>query len=251
MSDQKLLRIKPGIIKLSASAVGTYKQCPRKYYFNYIDKQPTKEWGHFDLGNLCHYALELFHKAYMKGYNGSLSKLMGQCFEKARPKYPNIGQENLAEAKKLLTIYLKSVTGNMPVVKSVEGSFSFNLSDDVMIRGYVDRLDVLDDATYHIVDYKTTKNTKYLKPFQLKVYGLWLKEKIDPSVTNFKASYVLLRHNSKLKEYEFNEKDLEDTKKELLEYASQLKNENTWNTIPTRLCGWCDFENVCPANETW
>lgn len=239
------------IIKLSASSVKTYSQCPRKYYYNYIDKQERKEWDHFDLGNLCHRTLEIFHDVYrQEGAKKGLSKLMSYSFKKAhRKEFQHVSAEMVHEAKELLSGYLKSVTGNMPTVKSVEADFSFNISDDVLIRGFVDRLDIMRDARYHIVDYKTTKNSRYLDPFQLKMYGIWLKEVIDPTITSFKASYVLLRHNSTLKGYEFTLEDLEKTKQELLTYASKIRSEDTWLPVPTRLCNWCDFEAICPAHQ--
>ena len=37
------------LIKLSASAVKSYESCPRKYFFNYIQKAPKKQWDHFFL----------------------------------------------------------------------------------------------------------------------------------------------------------------------------------------------------------
>jgi putative RecB family exonuclease len=240
------------IIKLSASSVKTYEQCPRKYYYTYINKQPTKEWDHFDLGNICHKTLEIFHDIYMQegAKKGSLSKLMGYSFKKAAAEYTKIlGPAMMAEAKELLAEYLKTISKSMPTVKSVEADFSFNISDKVLIRGYVDRLDIMKDARYHIVDYKTTKNARYLDPFQLKLYGIWLKEQVDPSVNSFKASYVLLRHKSKLKEYEFNIEDINKTKEELLVYAEKISTENTWMPIPTRLCDWCDFKAICPAHQ--
>ena len=197
--------------------------------------------------------MEFFHKEYLK--NGaekqSLSQLMGDAFKKARLKFPNMRPELVQEAKSILTDYLKSVTGNMPMVKNIEAAFNFNISKDVAIRGYIDRVDIIKDSKYHIVDYKTTKNIKYLDPFQLKIYGLWLKEKVDPNISNFKASYLLLRHQSKLKEYELNDEDIEKTKQELLEYASKIRIDNTWVPIPTILCNWCDFQSMCPAHRTW
>lgn len=252
-SKEALKRVKTEIIKLSASSVKTYEQCPRKYYYTYIDRQPRKDWEHFDLGNLCHRTLEIFHEIYMKdgAKKSSLSKLMGHSFKQARKEFPNMRMPLVQEAKDLLMDYLRSVVGNMPMVKSVEADFNFHISDNVAIRGYVDRLDIMKDARYHIVDYKTTKNERYLDPFQLKLYGLWLKEEVDPTITSFKASYILLRHGAKFKEYELNEEDLVNTKKELLDYASKIKAENTWIPVPTRLCDWCDFKDICPAHKTW
>lgn len=242
------------IIKLSASAVKTYDQCPRKYYYTYIDKQPKKQWAHFDLGNLCHKALEVFHEIYVQeglAKRRSLAKLMGHSFKVARRDFPNMDNDLVAEAKELLMGYLNRVKKDgMPFVKGVETAFDFYIREDIRVRGFLDRLDIEKDGRFHIVDYKTTKNPKYLDEFQLLVYGLWLKEN-NPEVDSFKGSYLLLRHDSKLKEYEFNASDIDRVQKDLISYAERIRNEDEWTPVPTMLCNWCDFKEVCPAQKAW
>lgn len=253
--DKEQEKEKLQLIKISASAVKTYDQCPRKYFYTYIEKAKKKQWDHFDLGNLCHETLEHFHQIYMKeGSNkGSLAKLMGHSFGLARgnKQFAKVSDMMLAEAKGLCSEYLDRVKQDgMPNVKGVETSFKFHLREDVVIRGFLDRLDIMKDGRFHIVDYKTTKNAKYLDEFQLLVYGLWLQEQY-PDIDTFKGSYVLLRHKSKSKEYEFNAEDLRRIKKDLLDYADRIKAENTWTPIPTRLCNWCDFQEICPSQQAW
>lgn len=241
------------LIKLSASSVKLYDQCPRKYFYQYIKRAPKKHWSHLDLGNLCHRALEIFHLVYMKhGLNkGSLSKIMKFAFKEARKKYPNMSDNILLDAKEMLMGYLKMVRSEgMPVVKGVETSFNLDISDDVLVRGYIDRLDIMKDGTFRIVDYKTTKNETYLDEFQLLVYGMWLSKEY-PHVKKFKGSYVLLRHGSAYKNYDFTIEDVEKVKQKLLDCANNIKNDEEWVQIPTRLCDWCDFKDICPAQKAW
>ena len=246
----------PEIIKLSASSVKTYEQCPRKYYFNYIEKAPKKEWEHFDLGNLCHHTLETFHDHFIiEKYNKKqAAKIMGEAFAKARLEYPKLTDELVAEAKQMMTDYLKMISSNgMPKVKSCEQDFDFKIADSIMVRGYIDRIDIVKDDKFRIMDYKTTKNAQYLDPFQLLVYGIWLK-KTYPDVKDFIGAYVLLRHQSKLKEYSFNLIDIEAAEKKLIDYANTIRAENAWITIPSKLCNFCDFKDICPAqkqSKTW
>ena len=248
------------IIKLSASSVKTYDQCPKKYFFNYIERAPRKQWPHFDLGNLCHRSLEFFHLENMKNPlpKKQWAKLMGNCFAKARQEFPNMDDSMLQEAKDLLTDYLISLkkTG-LTNVKGVETSFNFHISENILIRGFLDRVDLMKDNRYHIVDYKTSKNDKYLDPFQLQIYGLWLKTE-HPEVESFKGSYVLLRQKSRLKSYDFNMDDVERVRRELVQYAEKIRYDDVWTPIPTILCNWCDFQDICPAakkdkleEETW
>ena len=243
------------LIKLSASSMKTYDQCPKKYFYTYIEKLPQKSHDHFDLGNLCHRTLEIFHEIYIKDGNkmGTLNKLMSHSFSAAKKEeeFKNLPDKIKLEAKELLFDYLKFVSDNgMPMVKGVEIPFNFNIGNDILIRGFIDRLDVAKDGVFRIIDYKTTKNVKYLDPFQLAIYGLWLKKEY-PEVEKFRAAYVLLRHNSKTKDYEFNSEDLKKVEKEVLNYAAKIKSENQWVPMPTALCNWCDFQSVCPAHSAW
>jgi len=243
----------PQIIKLSASSIKTYEQCPRKYYFTYIEKAPKQEHDFFDLGNLCHETLETFHTEYMikGGDKKGLSKMMGDAFSEARKHFPALSDTLVTDAKTMMADYLKVVQKNgMPIVKFCEKDFSFNISEDVMIRGFIDRMDITKDGKFRIMDYKTTKNAQYLEPFQLLVYGIWLKHEY-PKMKEFTGAYVLLKHQSTLKEYNFNLIDIEETEKKLLSYAKNIKSENLWITIPGKLCNYCDFYSICPAQKGW
>lgn len=241
------------IIKLSASSVKTYKQCPKKYYFNYIERAPKKEWAHFDLGNLCHKTLELFHLACMKNAppKNKWADLMGECFSKARKSYPKMEAPLLIEAKGLLIGYLKNLKNNgLTDVRGVETPFNFTLSEDIHVRGFLDRYDVLEDKRFHILDYKTTKSVDFLDEFQLLVYGLWLKREY-PEVKSFRGSYCLLRYDGKLKSFDFSIEDVNKIERELIAYANTIREDNVWTAIPTRLCNWCDFKDICPAQKGW
>ena len=102
---------KPELIKLSASSVKSYEQCPRKYFFNYIQRAPKKQWDHFDLGNLCHKTLEVFHEVYIREgtKKRSLGKIMSYAFSVARKDFTHVSDSMLTDAKDMLADYLKSV----------------------------------------------------------------------------------------------------------------------------------------------
>jgi DNA helicase-2/ATP-dependent DNA helicase PcrA len=239
-----------GMIKISASSVKTFQQCPRKYKYNYLDHLPKKTFDHLILGNLCHKVLEIFHRQYIQEPipKTKYGKLMGSAFEEARKEFDTTKKIE-DEAFVLLKDYLATLSKSpIPKVKDVEVPFEFNLDDTVIIRGFIDRIDLIGER-FRIVDYKTTKNVKYLEPFQLNLYGLWLHKEY-PNLKDFDASYVLLRHKSKTKDYTFNLKDLDRIHKELLAYANKIKNEVAWNTNPSPLCRFCDFYEVCDAQNS-
>jgi RecB family exonuclease len=245
MEDQIIEAPKP-LIKLSASSTKTFEQCRRKYYYTYIEKLPKKDWGHLRLGTFCHRVLEIFHKQWLLDKNLNLAELIGCCFAQARTEKEGIGMssDQLDAAKDMLQEYLYSVEKNgMPNTLSVEDNFVLNVGNYVL-RGFIDRLDVDKDGIFHIVDYKTTKNEKYLDDFQLLVYGMAIKNKY-PDMDRFRGSYVLLKKGSKMITTDFNLSDIVKCEKKILEFGKNIEEEKKWEKTPTQLCNWCDFYDTC------
>jgi len=238
-------------LTLSASRVDIYQQCPRRYYYHYIEKLPRLDWDHFDLGTLVHGVLELFHENFRSddGKECNLGRLMKESFGKFRAKMDKrkkLSIEILIEARDILKGYLDKIKqeGIGSEITSLEGDFKIDLNDKYEIRGVIDRIDKDPDGMWHIKDYKTNKNPKYMKPFQLAVYGIYLLDKY-PEVDRFRGSYVMLRFNGMLISYDFNKEDVEKERKDLIIYADRIIEEERWIAKPSRLCDWCDFKTVC------
>lgn len=242
------------ILTLSASRVKTYQQCPRKYYYNYIEKLPRKEWPHFDLGTLVHGALEYFHEEFRKdGSDLNLKRMMKVSFKAQRDemeKEKPLTDKVLLEARDLLLEYLgrMETEGIGSKIISLEQDFDIPLTEQFSVKGFVDRLDLDDDGVYHIKDYKTNKSLKYMEPFQLRVYGVHLLNE-NPDIDRFRASYIMMRFGGKHVSYDLNKVDVEKCKQELIKYAERITEEGKWIPKPSRLCDWCDFKDPCLT--TW
>lgn len=245
------------ILTLSPSRIKTYQQCPRKYYYTYVAKLPRKDWAHFTLGTLCHGVLEFFHEEYRKdGEKLNLKRLMKEAFRKQREvmKKENIDTdlpaEILSEARDLMAEYLERMEkqGIGSEILSLEENFNIRLDDKYSVQGIVDRIDMDPDGIMHIRDYKTTKNLKYMEPYQLQVYGMHLLNKY-PDVDRFRGSYIMLRHKGKPVSYDFNAEDVRKIRASVLDYAARITQEERWITKGSGLCDWCDFKDPCLT--TW
>jgi putative RecB family exonuclease len=240
------------LLKLSASSTKTFDSCRRKYFYSYIDKQPKKHWDHLTLGTFCHAVLEAFHKQWLADKNLNLAQLIGSCFAEARTEteFLTMTDTQLNDAKVMIQDYLFLVEKNgMPNTLSVEEGFEITLGNYVL-RGFIDRLDVDKDGLFHIVDYKTTKNEKYLDDFQLLVYGMAIKNKY-PEIDRFRGSYVLLKKGSKMMTNEYNLSDIYKCEKKILEYGKSIEEEKKWEKSPSQLCNWCDFYDTCMGVGKW
>lgn len=236
---------------LSPSRINTYKKCPRKYYYTYIEKLPRKDWAHFALGTLVHGALEKFHQEFRDDFStpGNIEEAMKIAFkaqyvemEKEKP----IERDTLKEAHKLLKEYLINIKqqGIQSKILLIEEDFTLKLNEHYNIRGVIDRLDLDSDGQFHIKDYKTTKSDKYMEPFQLQVYGIYLLDKF-PDVDRFRGSYVMLRLNNMYVSYDFNREDVEKCWSALIEVGDTITKEERWISRPSKLCDWCDFADPC------
>src|SRR5690606_38241743 len=147
---------------------------PRKYYYTYIEKLPRKDWEHFDLGELVHGALEIFHKEYKSDKSppenpANLMKVAFQTQQDLIEKEKNslLSSEVLIEARNILRDYMLNLKqkGIRSDIVVVEDGFNIRLNDKYSVQGYIDRLDMDFDGIYHIKDYKTNKSAKYMEPF--------------------------------------------------------------------------------------
>ena len=98
--------------------------------------------------------------------------------------------------------------------------FNFKINDTTLVRGFIDRIDKVGKNEYRVVDYKTSKNAKYLTDFQLLVYSEALR-RVYKDVEIVHGSYIMLKHDCKSYDYTFRINDLDNCKK-------QKKKINSW-----------------------
>jgi DNA helicase-2/ATP-dependent DNA helicase PcrA len=237
------------LIKLSASRVKTFEQCPRKYFYNYVESLPKKEWDHLELGTYVHAALEIFHRGIMGGSKEPLRKLMGaavgDAFKRMAAGGRSLPDEQLREAKAMLSGYLARIEEKgLPDVLEVEFQFTIPLNDMYDLTGVIDRIDRDKDGVLHVVDYKTSKSAKYMEPLQLNTYGLLLADRF-PGTTRFRASYIMLKLGCQDLPYEFTADDIDRCRAKLIGCADRIVSEERWLAKPGRLCDWCDFKDIC------
>ena len=119
------------------------------------------------------------------------------------------------------------------------------LDSKLLLRGFVDRLDVAPDGRIRVVDYKTGKapgegfEAKAL--FQMKFYALvvWRTRGVVPSVLQ-----LVYLGNGEILRYEPDEADLLATERkvEAVWRAIRLAQETgDWRPSPSRLCDWCCY----------
>ena len=263
----------------SPSSINIFKQCRRKYYYQYIEKIPTGTNIHLVRGKAVHSVLEEFFELNPEmlsehGYTGEIKFLLFDLFQKhwgnSMEELMSLGlsDEELKhyyeESKTMVGLwaerFLKKMELEVLGVGVVEGFNKLKPKTELQysskyygVRGYVDAIHEKDEIV--LIDYKTS-NKDYMSDdykLQLAIYALLYKEK--HGVSPDKVGIDFLRFGEVV--VNVDESLLLLAKRGIASVHSQTKSEdiNDYPKTITRLCKWstgqCDFFDVCFKNEDY
>jgi putative RecB family exonuclease len=246
---------------LSPSRAGDFMSCPLLYRFRTIDKLPEPSSPDAVRGTVVHKVLEdLFdlpapHRTPARAAEmiepawEQLLEAEPQIAEMFGPEGPEIGAW-LTSCRESLAKYftLEDPTRLEPAERELY--VETLLESKLLLRGFIDRLDVAPTGEVRVVDYKTGKapdeafEAKAL--FQMKFYALvlWRTRGTVPAMLQlvYLGSGELLRYCP-------DERDLLATERKVQAiWAAIAKAQETGDWRPRRsaLCGWCAHQSLCP-----
>ena len=250
----------------SPSSINTYKQCPRKYYYNYIEELETKPSIYLIRGNIMHSVLENFFKVDPKNlsenhYDFELKtiahELLNKLWNEKKEELEKLELGNaklefyLRESRNMLDNWLNLFINKLKKEGGVDGFIKLTPetevyfeSKDHMVRGYVDAIHVI-DGKINIIDYKTSKSDELRDEYklQLAIYALMYHEKHGKMP--HRAGVDFLRHGEKFIDVDQELLDLAKTETELIQKNTQGDKKEDYKLKPSRLCNWCDFYSSC------
>ncbi|MDP8247390.1 MAG: PD-(D/E)XK nuclease family protein [Candidatus Tritonobacter lacicola] len=147
-------------IRMSYSKLSSYKKCPRAWKKSYIDHLGTGPRPFFSFGTAVHEAFEYFFDP--DGKKKSSLRYLMKCWDKAFNNYQE-GYKDKAEKKKyhekgremIERYYNKEIKGKYGPAFTIERYFEIPLGKNVVMTGFIDRIDKIGDNEYIILDYKT------------------------------------------------------------------------------------------------
>ncbi len=238
-------------------------QCPLLYRFRVIDRLPEKPSAAATRGTLVHAVLErLFdHPAAERTAPRAKALIPGQWDRllEAKPELAGLFAEDpegveltrwLAEAESLVERWftLEDPTRLEPVER--EFFVETELESGLRLRGIIDRVDVAPTGEVRIVDYKTGKapRPEYAEGalFQMKFYALVVRRLKGVLPRRLQLVYL---GSGEVLTYDPVPADLERVERKLLALWSAIREATEtgeWRPRPTKLCGWCDHQAVCP-----
>lgn len=255
----------------SPSSISCYKQCPRKYYYQYIAQLETKPNVHQLRGNIAHKVLELFFDqdvsrltldSFELGLMEVMQDLLVKEWSKANGQLKALGLTPVQAQfyfEDTLLMLLNWLNHFVRKVYALEGSFperfakltpireELLMSPALQAKGIIDAIETY-DGQVRIMDYKTSNHSNEEEyRLQLAIYALLYYEKHGRLPD--KAGIYFLKDRPKF--IDVDESLLELARKEiaLIHQLTRSDHLQHYPRNPSRLCKWstgqCDFFDIC------
>lgn len=257
-------------MRYSHSRIETFKSCPKKFSFQYIEKPEIEEKKGIEafLGSMVHLALEKLYKdlkftkvntleEILEYYSEEWDKNFDLTIEIVRIEYT---QEHYKEmGKKFITDYYNKYQPfnqgkTLGLEMEINLKFLDNFGNVFDLIGYIDRLTMITEEFFEIHDYKTNAHTKTQdevdKDNQLALYTIAIK-RMYPTVRRVDLVWHFLESGLEMRSTR-TEKELENLEKEIIESIKEIERKTIINDFPTKesaLCDWCSYKQLCPAKN--
>lgn len=247
---------------LSPSRASDFKSCPLLYRFRTVDRFPEAPSPDAVRGTVVHKVLEnLFDLPADDRTPDNAEQLVRPAWEWMLDAAPEVA-EMFGEGGPEIGTWLESCRDVLARYFTLEDPRSLEpaereqyvetlLDSKLLLRGFVDRIDVAPDGAIRVVDYKTGRSPgvgfEARALFQMRFYALviWRARGIVPAMLR-----LIYLGNGETVSYTPDEQDLLATERmvQALWTAIELAHKtNDWRPSPGRLCDWCSFKALCPA----
>jgi putative RecB family exonuclease len=250
---------------LSPSRAADFRTCPLMYRLRTIDHLPEEPSPDAVRGTVVHKVLEdLFDLPAPDRTPERAGEMVQDAWEFVLDAEPEIatmfadegsgGAEItawLASCRESLAAYFALEDPRLLEPAERELYVEALLDSRLLLRGFVDRIDIAPDGAIRVVDYKTGRSpgigyeAKAL--FQMRFYALviWRTRGVVPALLR-----LVYLGDGQMVSYEPDEHDLLATERvvEAIWHAIERARESgEWLPSPSWACDWCSFQAHCPA----
>lgn len=263
----------------AVSRMEKYLECPFKYFAAHVLKLPEERdeqaWmTPLERGHFVHEVFESFFAEWQQAGRGAITTAN---IADAAALFDAVAETHLAklpEGDRALerTLLLGSaaaagfgerafafeIEDGVPVVErlleyELEDTFTFaegGTARQVRLRSKADRIDLLQDGTLRIVDYKIGRAPERRRALQLPIYGVCAQQAIagrhGRAWTVARAGYIAFREKSAFSELPHVEKALAEGQAKLLAVIDAVeRGEFPVQPDEPFLCNWCAYAGVC------
>ena len=246
---------------LSPSRAGDFVTCPLLYRFRTVDRLPEPPSPDAVRGTVVHKVLEdLFDLPAEERTPERAGQMLLPTWERLAELEPEVagmlgdeGPDVTAWLASCATVIERYFTLEDPQrLEPAERELYVEslLDSKLLLRGFIDRVDIAPDGAIRLVDYKTGRapapgyEAKAL--FQMRFYALvvWRTRGVIPAM--LKLVYL---GDGEIISYVPDEQDLLATERKVEAIWRAIRTaEETGEWLPhrSRLCGWCAHQAICP-----
>lgn len=245
---------------LSPSRASDFLACPLLYRFRSVDRLPEPPSVDAVRGTVVHKVLEeLFDLPATDRTVARAHALLGPAWDRLREAEPEVAalfadatelEQWLASCREVVETYftLEDPTRLEPAEREVY--VEAVLDSKLLLRGFIDRLDVAPTGELRVVDYKTGRSVSEMFEakalFQLKVYALvlWRTRGVVPAMLQ-----LIYLGNGEILRYQPDEADLRSTERKVEAIWAAIRTAQEtgdWRPRRSRLCSWCHHQSLCP-----
>lgn len=247
---------------LSPSRAGDFMTCPLLYRFRTIDRLPEEPSPDAVRGTVVHKVLEdLFDLPALERTPHRATDMLVPAWDAILEVEPALAEmftsggpditEWLASCRTSIESYFALEDPRCLEPAEREVYVESILDSRLLLRGFIDRLDIAPDGRIRIVDYKSGRSpgvgfeAKAL--FQMKFYALvvWRLRGVVPAMLQ-----LIYLADGQVVRYEPDEADLIATQRKVEALWAAIRRAEElgdWQPSPSRLCDWCSFKSLCPA----
>jgi putative RecB family exonuclease len=247
---------------LSPSRAGDFKQCPLLYRFRAVDRIPEKPSKAQVRGTVVHSVLEkLFALPLAERLPERANELVGPAWTELVTEQPELADlfdgpddpalaEWLTSARELLAGYFELEDPRRLQPEACELRVETELPSGVLLRGFIDRIDVAPTGEIRIVDYKTGAAPREVGEakalFQMKFYALVVYRLRGVVPRQLRLMYLADRQSLAYAPDEAELIRFERTLDAVWQAILRAGRTGHFPPNPSRLCDWCDHKARCP-----
>ena len=261
------------LASLSPSRAADFRTCPLMFRLRTIDRLPEQPSPDAVRGTVVHKVLEdLFDLPAAHRTPERAEAMVQDAWEFVLDAEPEIagmftgdgdgGSGSGGEAGTEITAWLASCRESLRAYFALEDPRLLEpaerelyvetlLDSRLLLRGFVDRIDIAADGAIRVVDYKTGRSpgvgfeAKAL--FQMRFYALviWRTRGVVPALLR-----LVYLGDGQMVSYQPDEDDLRATERLVVaiwQAIERARESREWLPSPGWACGWCSFQDHCPA----
>ena len=245
---------------ISHSQIRTYKECPQKYYFAYIEaiRPPINE--KVFLGEVFHAAIEKYFLMKMSGTphdEESATAFFNEVFDAARSereiKWQSPPRETRERGLAFLRYFVRHIA---PAIKPmmVEKELSVEIpGTGVLLKGVID----LVEEDFSITDFKTTTSKwspgKARNSPQMVIYKYLFDQCFGPVQARLKYEVLYGKNAGNIRHQTFSIVPAADAFENLLQMIGHVVENINGGVFFARenpFCRYCEFQALCREKKT-